>query len=194
MNYKKKYSKLNKKIDFIEASYIEKNYMKGDKAIIPVQLEKAEDLYMKHDYKKIRIAESVCNYIEKIANMIDLDVDIIIEIHCPELEGDEQKEMIKSIKNNYRLEMEDLYNNRREENHKSIILLLVGILLLAVNILVDQFFQNTILSNFICVVWWVAIWDMIELQTLDKSEINMKQLKYQQLYDAEIMFVFPDNK
>ena len=126
--------------------------------------------------------------------MIDLDVDIIIEIHCPELEGDEQKEMIKSIKNNYRLEMEDLYNNRREENHKSIILLLVGILLLAVNILVDQFFQNTILSNFICVVWWVAIWDMIELQTLDKSEINMKQLKYQQLYDAEIMFVFPDNK
>lgn len=194
MNYKKKYPKINRKTEFIEASYIEKNYMKGDKAVIPVQLENAESLYMKYDYKKIRLSESVCNYIEKIANMIDLDVDIIIEIHCPEIENDKQKEMIKSIKNNYRLEIEDLYNSQKEENKKSIILLLVGIILLALNLLVDQFLQNSIISNFICVVWWVAIWDMIELQTLDKSESKTKQMKYQQLHDAEIMFVFPNNQ
>ena len=53
MNYKKKYPKINRKTEFIEASYIEKNYMKGDKAVIPVQLENAESLYMKYDYKKI---------------------------------------------------------------------------------------------------------------------------------------------
>ncbi len=194
MNYKKKYPKINRKTEFIEASYVEKNYMKGDKAVIPVQLENAESLYMKYDYKKIRLSESVCNYIEKIANMIDLDVDIIIEIHCPEIENDKQKEMIKSIKNNYRLEIEDLYNSQKEENKKSIILLLVGIILLALNLLVDQFLQNSIISNFICVVWWVAIWDMIELQTLDKSESKTKQMKYQQLHDAEIMFVFPNNQ
>lgn len=193
MNYKNKYLKSKKKIDSVEVNYIKKNYMKGEKAVIPIQLENAKDLYMKHDYKKIRLSEAVCNYIEKIANMIDLDIDIIIEIHCPEIEGNEQQEMIKAIQNNYRLELEDLYNNQKDENRKSLILLLVGVLLLAINLLIDQFFRNSILSNFICVVWWVAIWDMIELQTIDKSESNMQQLKYKQLYDAEIMFAFTNN-
>ena len=46
------------------------------------------------------------------------------------------------------------------------------------------------MSNFICVVWWVAIWEMVELQFMDKTDLKWKRLNYQQLYDAEIKFVF----
>ena len=162
-------------------------------AIIPIQLEKPEDLYMKYDYKKIRLSESVCNYIEKIVNMIDSDIDIILEIHCPTIEEKMQKEMIKTIKNNYRLEIEEIHRNQQEEDHKSRILLVAGIVLLIINLLIDQFLRSSIISNLVCVVWWVAIWDMIELQTLDKSESNAKEQLYQQLYNAEIMFGFENN-
>ena len=193
MIYKRPYLRKKKNIGHAEKNYIEKNYIKGEKAIIPIQLEKPEDLYMKYDYKKIRLSESVCNYIEKIVNMIDSNIDIILEIHCKEIEEEQQKEMIKTIKNNYRLEIEEIRSNQTEEDHKSKILLVAGIVLLIINILIDRFIKSSIISNLVCVVWWVAIWDMIELQTLDKSESNAQEQLYQQLYNAEIMFVFTSN-
>ena len=193
MIHKRLYLRNKKNIGHVEKSYIEKNYMKGEKAIIPIQLEKPEDLYMKYDYKKIRLSESVCSYIEKIVNMIDSDIDIILEIHCPVIEEKMQKEMIKTIKNNYRLEIEEIHRNRQGEDHKSKILLVSGIILLIINLLIDRFLKSSIISNLVCVVWWVAIWDMIELQTLDKSESNNQEQLYQQLHSAEIMFVFPND-
>ena len=40
--------------------------MSGSKAVIPVELKEAEDLYMKHDYLKMELSDSVCKYIEEI--------------------------------------------------------------------------------------------------------------------------------
>ena len=41
-------------------------------------------------------------------------------------------------------------------------------------------------------VWWVAIWDMIEILALGNQEIKWKRLNNQQLYDSTIKFVFDD--
>ena len=42
------------------------------------------------------------------------------------------------------------------------------------------------------VVWWVAIWDMVEIIFLDNQEIKAKRLNNQQLYDSTIKFVFDE--
>ena len=57
----------------------------------------------------------------------------------------------------------------RIKNLRSAVLLRVGVILLTINILFEKY-MNSIVSNFLCVVWWVAIWDTIELQLLDKYE------------------------
>lgn len=36
----------------------------------------------------------------------------------------------------------------------------------------------------------LATWEMVELQTIDKSDLKWKRLNYQQLYDSNITFVF----
>ena len=84
MPAKRKGNRKNRRIKFSESNYVEKNYMKKGKAIIPVKLEKISDLYMKHDYKQMELSDSVCNYIEEIAYMIPINTDIVLEIHCPE--------------------------------------------------------------------------------------------------------------
>ena len=61
--------------------------------------------------------------------------------------------------------------------------------ILAFNLLTEKIIGE-VLSNFICVVWWVAIWEMVELQTIEKPDLRWKRLNHQQLYDAEITFVF----
>ena len=74
-------------------------------------------------------------------------------------------------------------NNLKMDNSKLIILI--------INIITEKYI-GAVLSNFICVVWWVAIWEMVELQTIVKSDLRWKRLNYQQLYDAKVSFVFEE--
>ena len=76
----------NRKILFDEDKYIEQYYYQDDKVVIPVLLEKISDLYMEHDYKQMELSDSVCDYIEEIAYMVPINIDIEIEIHCPKVD------------------------------------------------------------------------------------------------------------
>lgn len=185
----KKRQRKNRRIKYNEELYIEKNYIVDGKAIIPVELDKIDDLFMKHDFKKFELSDEVCDYIEEIAYMIPMNTDIIIELHCPKVDDEMQIKMIKAIKNNYGMDIDDMDYDIGKINFRSLIYGLVGILILAFNLITEPYIGE-VLSNFICVVWWVAIWEMVELQTIEKSDAKWKRLNYQQLYDAEVTFVF----
>ena len=180
----------NRKIKFSELNYVDKNYMQRGKAVIPVHLEKISDLYMKHDYKQMQLSDSVCDYIEEIAYMIPINTDIILEIHCPEIDEEMQNKIKKNIKNNYGIEIDDNEYDLSVNNKRALIFAVVGVLLLIINILTESL--GEIFSNFISVVWWVAIWDMVEILVLDNQEIKSDRLNNQQLYDSTIKFVFDD--
>ena len=62
---------------------------------------------MKHDYKKLALSDDVCDYIEEIAYIIPLKYEIILEIHCPRIDEEEQSRIKKVIKNNYGMETDD---------------------------------------------------------------------------------------
>jgi len=185
----KKLRRKNRRIKYNEENYINKNYVVNGKAIIPVLLENTDDLFMKHDYKKYELADDVCKYIEEIAYMIPLNTDIVLEIHCPQVDEDTKTSMIKAVKNNYGMEIDDVDYDLAKVNTRSLIYGIIGIIILVINLLTEKYI-GAVLSNFICVVWWVAIWEMVELQTIDKSDLKWKRLNHQQLYDAQITFVF----
>lgn len=188
MPAKRKGRRKNRRIKFSELNYIEKNYMRRGKAVIPVKLEKISDLYMKHDYKQMELSDSVCNYIEEIAYMIPINTDIIIEIHCPEIDEEQQNKIKKCIKNNYGMEIDDDEYDLSVNNKKALLLATFGALFLTLNILIDSL--GKFISDFVCLVWWVAIWDMVEILLVENQEIKWKRLNNQQLYDSTINFVF----
>ena len=190
MPAKRKGKRKNRRIKFSELNYVEKNYMQRGKAVIPVKLEKISDLYMKHDYKQMELSDSICNYIEEIAYMVPINTDIVLEIHCPEIDEELQNKIKKSIKNNYGMEIDDNEYDLSINNRRALIFAIVGIALLIFNILVEKFVR--VFSDFLSVVWWVAIWDMVEILILENQEIKWKRLNNQQLYDSTIKFVFED--
>ena len=189
MKQVKKRQRKNRRIKYNEEVYIQKNYIVDGKAVIPVELEKTDDLFMKHDFKKYELSDEVCDYIEEIAYMIPMNTDIVIELHCPKVDDEMQIKMIKAIKNNYGMDIDDMDYDISKINSRSIIYGVVGILILIINLITEPILGE-VFSNFICVVWWVAIWEMVELQTIEKSDAKWKRLNYQQLYDSEITFVF----
>ena len=190
MPAKRRGKRKNRRIKFSELNYVEKNYMKRGKAIIPIKLEKIEDLYMKHDYKQMELSDSVCNYIEEIAYMIPINTDIILEIHCPEIDEELQNKIKKNSKNNYGMEIDDNEYDLSFNNRRALNCAIVGILLLIVHILTENLVR--LFADFLSVVWWVAIWDMVEILVLENQDIKWKRLNNQQLYDSTIRFVFDD--
>ena len=189
--FKKKNTRIrkNRRIKYNEESYINKNYMVNGKAVIPVSLDNIDDLFMKHDYKKFELSDDVCKYIEEIAYMIPMSTDIVIELHCPNIDSVTKEKMIKAIKNNYGMEIDDVDYDLTKVNVRSFIYGFIGLLILVINLITEKYI-GAVLSNFICVIWWVAIWEMVELQTIEKTDLKWKRLNYQQLYDADITFIF----
>ena len=194
MQTKKYARRRNRKIIFDEDRYIEKYYMKDGKAVIPLDLDTEEDLYMKHDHKRMELSNSVCDYIEEIAYMVPVNVDIAIEIHCPKTTAKQKEKIKQTIKNNYGMEIDETEYDISVSNRKSIILLVVGIIFLIGYIILDRYYSSTILEELLCIFWWVAIWNVIEIQTLDKVELKDKRLNFQQLYEANITFVTEDEE
>lgn len=188
MPAKRKGRRKNRRIKFSESNYVEKNYMQRGKAVIPIKLEKISDLYMKHDYKQMELSDSVCNYIEEIAYMVPINTDIILEIHCPEIDEELQNKVKKNIKNNYGMEIDDNEYDLSTNNKRALIFAAVGIIVLILHILVEDF--GRLFADLLSVVWWVAIWDMVEIFLLENQEIKWKRLNNQQLYDSTIRFVF----
>ena len=190
MPAKRKGRRKNRRIKFSESNYVEKNYMQRGKAVIPIKLEKISDLYMKHDYKQMELSDSVCNYIEEIAYMVPINTDIILEIHCPGIDEELQNKIKKNIKNNYGMEIDDNEYDLSTNNKRALIFAAVGIIVLILHILVENF--GRLFAELLSVVWWVAIWDMVEILLMENQEIKWKRLNNQQLYDSTIRFVFDD--
>ena len=76
------------------------------------------------------------------------------------------------------------------KNRRSLILLIVGAIILTFYILLEKYSRSIVLTELFCIFWWVAIWNVIEIQTLDRREYKDERLNYQQLYDAKVSFVF----
>ena len=140
----------NRKILFDEDRYIEKYYYQNDKVVIPLLLNKVSDLYMKHDYKQMELAYSVSDYIEEIAYMVPVNIDLEIEIHCPKVDKETEERIKNTIKNNYGMEIDEVEYDIMMQNRRSLILLIVGIIVLTVYILLEKLTNSMVGCNLEC--------------------------------------------
>ena len=90
------------------------------------------------------------------------------------------------------MEIDDNEYDLSVNNKRALIFAIAGIFFLILNILLEN--VGRILADFICVVWWVALWDMIEILVLENREIKWKRLNNQQLYDSTIKFAFDETE
>lgn len=190
---KEKFRVKNRKIKFREADYVDKHYIKYGKATIPIYLKKIDDLYMKHDYKKLALSDDVCDYIEEIAYIIPLKYEIILEIHCPEISDEEQTRIKKVIKNNYGMEIDDRDYDIHVANKKSCSLFFIGLLFIILSFAFGTKIPSFI-AELINIVGWVALWEMCENLLLNNAAKRTERIYKLQLYDSEVKFIFNEDE
>ena len=175
--------------------FVEKNYMRDGKAVIPIKINKLDDLYMKNDYLKLDLSDHVFDYIEEVAYIIPSKFDIVLEVHYhDEISENQQKRIKKVFKSNYGSDIDDIDYDIRMHNYKSIILFLFGTFFIFISFICNNlsFALAGFIAEFFMISGWVFIWDMIETISLQRSELLSKRINKLQLYDAEITFIFDD--
>lgn len=184
------FSAVNRKIKFREKDYVENNYIREDgKAVIPIELNSIDDLYMKHDYEKLVISDDISNYIKEVASIIPFKYDIILEFHCPKIDLAQQERIKRIIKNNYGMEIDDLDYENRLESYTSIGLFIIGTLLLILYFVLPEA-TLSILKEMILLISWVILWDMVENVIFTSNKRKLERLNVLQIYDSKIEFVF----
>ncbi len=179
----------NRKIRFREADYVEKHYIRNQKAVIPIKLDSIQDLYMKHDYNNLDLSDEVSNYIEEIAYIIPLKYPIVLEIHCPKIPEEQQERIRKVIKNNYGMDIDDRDYDVKVAYQKCIFLFILGALLLFLATTLEGRL-SAFIEEFIYIAGWVALWEMFECLLLDTAQKRIERLNKLQLYDSDVTFVF----
>ena len=187
--------KINHRIRYSEKDYVEKNYMKDGKAVIPIKINKLDDLYMKNDYLKLDLSDEVFDYIEEIAYIIPRHTDIVLEVHYhDEISNNQQQRIRKVFKSNYGSDIDDIDYDLRMHNYKTILFLLFGTFFIFMSFIFNKltFSIAEFIAEFFMISGWVFIWDMVETISIKRSELISKRINKLQLYDAEITFIFDD--
>lgn len=191
------FSAVNKKIKFREKDYVDINYIREDgKALIPIELESLDELYMHHDYQKLILSDDIYNYIKEVASVIPFKYDIVLEFHCPEIDEETQDRIRRIIKNNYGMEIDDLDYENRWEAYISIALFIIGTLFLLIGYALPSTTWS-IIKEMISIVGWVILWDMMESIIFTSNKRKLERLNNIQIYDSQVEFIFDrgrDNK
>jgi len=187
--------KINHRIRYSEKDFVEKNYMKDGKAVIPIKINKLDDLYMKNDYLKLDLSDHVFDYIEEVAYAIPSNVDIVLEVHYhDEISENQQKRIKKVFKSNYGSDIDDIDYDVRMHNYRALLYLLFGTFFIFMSFIFNNlsFSLAGFIAEFFMISGWVFIWDIVETLSTRRSELISKRINKLQLYDAEITFIFDD--
>lgn len=186
----KLFSSVNRKIKFREKDYVEKNYIRSDgKAEIPIYLKKIDDIYMKHDRRRLVLSDAMIDYIEEVASIIPFKYDIVLQFHCEEKMTEDDKDRVRRIvKNNFGMEIDDIDYENRMNNYVAAGLTILGIILIVIAYLVEET-MFSVIQEILLIVGWVLLWDMLEAILFDNNKRKIKRLNKLQLYDAKFEFV-----
>ncbi len=185
----KLFASVNKKIKFREKDYIEKHYIKDDRAVIPVDLPNMDNLYMKHDPKRLFLSDEVGNYIKEAASIIPFKYDITLEFHCKEISTEEQDRIRRVIKNNFGMEIDDIDYERRLSGYVALISFILGLIFVVVSYALGNNNIIGILKELLIIAGWVIWWNMVETIVFRDSERKIERLNKLQLYDSKVEFI-----
>ena len=178
-----------RKIKFNEQDYIEKHYIKGENAVIPIKIEKISQFYNNYDLKELTMNDELTKYIDNITYLIPVSYSITLEFHTPQLSEEEQRKIKKMIKMNYSMDIDDIEYSMKINFWKTMTLLTIGLSLLIITYLISSYIW-TIATECLTIAASVAIWNAVETLLLENSSLKYKKNDSLQLYDAKVIFIF----
>lgn len=175
--------------DFDSKTYLEKNYIEGEKAIIPIFLTQASQLYYVYDATQQQLNPDVIAYIESIAYYIPYQYSIVLQFHGISFTEAEKVQIVSLFHDYFGMKAHEkkvdlAYNQKQAE-----ILLIVGLAILSFSYLLSNLAWSNFLREFASIIGTFSIWEFIDRMFLQHQNLKVANLNAGQLGVSTIEFV-----
>lgn len=173
---------------FDAKSYWLHHYIKNEKAIIPIEIRRMEDLFCSYSKNKIALNSELIAYIEDITYYIPYEYSIVFEIHGIYASNDEKAFITSSMKDYFGVMVYDKQVELRYNTKKALTLLITGLVILC-----SSFFMNGVngiqfLKEVLSIIGTFAIWKFVDTIWLERKNKKIDVWNAGQIATATIDF------
>lgn len=155
--------------------------------IINVKINKKDDLFNR--YNDNNIDDRLISYILNQCKGENVNNQIIINLLTKVHFDDEEKENIRNtFIMSFNIINYDEELQRKENQKKSIFLLVVGIICIFISYFLDVE-KVLVFGEMIRIIGWVAIWELTDYLLFTSTQVNLKRKRVKQLNKAIINFL-----
>lgn len=174
--------------DFDANAYIVKHYVKGEKAIIPIQVGSYQDLFSSYHPDNMVLNPDVMEYIERIVYYIPYQYSVVLEFVNLDLTEEEKIHISELLLHHFGMRAHDKKVDLRFNMHKAMILFIFGFIFLYISYLLSSHAEFKFINDVISIAGTFSIWELVNTLWLERTGIRIASLNAGQLATATIDF------
>lgn len=185
----------HKKIDY--AKYIDDFYLDGELAYISCNVKGKEDIIHGFSVKGYEILNPVfVDFIEENSRYIPLEYPIMLEICGCKFSLEQRKVITETIEDHFALRLGDAQLELDKNRDKSLRLLSMGILTLAVMFVLSLIHLSSEMFNIaVELLVWFFLWEFGDVAWLDRRDLSAEKAAAARLASIKVVYkdVFKDD-
>lgn len=178
---------MRKKKKFDATMFLQEKYIRGEYAIIPIQVSSMDDFYDRYDSSRNTLSPDLASYIDKCAYNIPIKYRLILKVSCPNLTEDDKKEIERLVRIHYGLIVHDKNLDLKINEVDVLWLFVLGVIVLALTYVFGEQLQS-FFKEILLIAGWFAIWESVDEFVLGRRKIRIDKRNNKQLFDCEIFY------
>jgi len=130
----------------------------------------------------------VAEFIEDITDAVPKNESLTLRIHSDCIDDDEKQIYSVAIKEYYTEKYISLSRELKRNRALAAIFAIIGILVIAFNLILQYKFNAPIWTEVIDIVAWVFLWETVDISAFENRSLRLKMARYRAFVDMKIKY------
>lgn len=172
--------------------YINRHYIKDEKAVIPIHINNIGELYVSYDSQRQIFNPDMISYIEDIAYYIPYDYSIVLEFSGISFTEEEKAQLMENVTDQFGMKTHDMDVELNYNTKKAMKLFLIGSIVLAISFIIQTMNYTAYISEILSIIGTFSIWEFVNTIWFERKEKIIDKMNAGQLSACTVSFLEKD--
>lgn len=168
--------------------YINRHYIKDEKAVIPIHIHNIGELYISYDLQRQIFNPDMISYIEDIAYYIPYDYSIVLEFSGISFTEEEKAQLMENVTDQFGMKTHDMDVELNYNTKKAMKLFLIGSIVLAISFIIQTMNYTAYISEILSIIGTFSIWEFVNTIWFERKEKIINKMNAGQLSACTVAF------
>lgn len=168
--------------------YVNRHYIKDEKAVIPIHIHDIGELYISYDLQRQIFNPDMISYIEDIAYYIPYDYSIVIEFSGISFTEEEKAQLMENVTDQFGMKTHDMDVELNYNTKKAMKLFLIGSIVLAISFIIQTMNYTVYISEILSIIGTFSIWEFVNTIWFERKEKIIDKMNAGQLSACTVAF------